>query len=182
MANGSSMEPVFQITRVDHWLVTVVTGYFSLTENFFLLWTTRHSHLEAANPSLTTSRSCQLLGKGSEMRPMLHLVIEGTGLHIWGNFCVALNMTMKVSWSSSFSWEKWYRVQRAFGQVWSHHHSGSGVGCWKWKEARGGGGWDRLGWKVCPAPALTQKQKQEGFNDGTLEGFIWKKEPEQPLL
>lgn len=37
MANGSSMEPVFQITRVDHWLVTVVTGYFSLTENFFLL-------------------------------------------------------------------------------------------------------------------------------------------------
>lgn len=106
MANGSSMEPVFQITRVDHWLVTVVTGYFSLTENFFLLWTMRHSHSEAANPSLTTSRSCQLLGNGSETRPRLHLVIEGTVLHIWGNVCVPLNITMEVSWSSSFSWEK----------------------------------------------------------------------------
>ena len=100
MANGSSMEPVFQITRVDHWLVTVVTGYFSLTENFFLLWTMRHSYSEAANPSLTTSRSCQLLGKGSETRPKLHLVIEGTVLHIWGNFCVTLNIMMEVSWSS----------------------------------------------------------------------------------
>lgn len=36
----------------------------------------------------------------------LCFIVEGTGLHIWGNFCVTLKMIMEVSWSSPFSWEK----------------------------------------------------------------------------